>query len=85
MLQNIASTKCCKIVGLRNYQREGNLKMGEVNFERGGSDPLEIMRWGYNVGQICISKIGAHWEGKRLIGATFYISKSGAHQESGSY
>ena len=23
-----------------NYQRGGNLKKGEVNFERGGSDPL---------------------------------------------
>ena len=75
----MASTKCRKIGGLRNYQRGGNFKKGEVNFERGGSDPLETMRWGYNVVQICISKIGPHLEGKRLIGATFYISKSGAH------
>ena len=45
-LQNVAKyciTKCCKIGGLRNYQRGGNLKKGEVNFERGGSDPLETM------------------------------------------
>ena len=40
MLQNIASTKCRKIGRLKNYQRGGNLKKGEVNFERGGSDPL---------------------------------------------
>ena len=40
MSRNIASTKCRKIGGLRNYQRGGNLKKGEVNFERGGSDPL---------------------------------------------
>ena len=40
MSRNIASTKCRKIGGLRNYQRGENLKKGEVNFERGGSDPL---------------------------------------------
>ena len=45
MLQNIASTKCRKIGGLRNYQRGGNLKKGEVNFERGGSDPLGNYVW----------------------------------------
>jgi hypothetical protein len=40
MSRNIASTKCRKIGGLRNYQRGENLKKGEVNFKRGGSDPL---------------------------------------------
>ena len=40
MSRNIASTKCHKVGGLRNYQRRGNLKKGEVNFEKGGSDPL---------------------------------------------
>ena len=39
MLQDIETTKCRKIVVLRSYQRGGNLKKGEVNFERGGSDP----------------------------------------------
>ena len=41
-LQNIAkiaSTKCRKIGGLRNYQRGGNLQKGEVNFERGVPNP----------------------------------------------
>ena len=40
MSQNITSTRCCKIGGLRNYQRGRNFKEGEVNFERGGSNPL---------------------------------------------
>ena len=44
-----ASTKCRKILhlqnvarygGFRNSKGGGNLKKGEVNFERGGSDPL---------------------------------------------
>ena len=42
-LQNVAKYRVYeirKIGGLRHYQRGGNLIEGEVNFERGGSDPL---------------------------------------------
>ena len=42
-LQNVAKYRVYKILkigGLRHYQRRGNLKKGEVYFERGGSDPL---------------------------------------------
>ena len=39
MLQDIETTKCRKIVVLRSYQRGGNLKKGEVNFERGVQPP----------------------------------------------
>ena len=47
MLRNIASTKCRKIGWLRNYQRGGNLKKGEVNFEKGGvPTSLETMNGG---------------------------------------
>ena len=52
-LQNVAKCRAYKMSqnrGLRNYQRGGNLKKGEVNFERGGSDPLgnyEGMCFGY--------------------------------------
>ena len=41
-LQNVVKYRVSeirKIGGLRHYQRGGNLKKGEVNFERGGSDP----------------------------------------------
>ena len=46
MSRNIASTNCCKIGGLRNSQRGGNLKKGEVNFERGVPTPLGTMVFG---------------------------------------
>ena len=42
-LQNVEKYcvyKMLQSVGLRNYQRGGYLKKGEVTFERGGSDPL---------------------------------------------
>ena len=47
-LQNVAKYRVYeirKIGGLRHYQRGGNLKKGEVNFERGGSDPLGNYAW----------------------------------------
>ena len=34
-----ASEICPKIGGLKNYQSGGNLKKGEVNFERGVPTP----------------------------------------------
>ena len=59
MSRNIASTKSRKIGGLRNYQRGGNLKKGEVNFERGGgSDPLGNYGSGLEV-MVIIAKIQA--------------------------
>ena len=45
-LQNVAKYRVYKMSqsrGLRNYQRGGNLKKGEVNFERGVPTPLETM------------------------------------------
>ena len=42
MSQNIASAKCRKIGWLRNYQRGGNLRKGEVNFERGYRPPRKL-------------------------------------------
>ena len=51
----------CRKIGLKNYQRGGNLKKGKVNFENeGGSDPLghECLCWYANRKEIFLFKLG---------------------------